>query len=562
MGPWKNVISPISTNALGNAIGSIGWRSAVVAFWLGGSLHPAADPGVARENLSGRNYSVRISIARQTQKVAIKAMGDYRVLNSQDKVVHVLKRDDVHFVEAAPNFKEGKIYRLVFKELGSHENDNAIVLAKAAEQTYELPTKIVRLPARKPEEKDKLLVVVGEFASMDEARAFRDKTKSETIRRIYEENTTGHAGGVILRDAAGKVEASDESRLRIVPDDLEGNSLYLQKTQTGRSAASNAPEKGRHYRGEIELSLDEKGTLAAVNDLWIEYYLYGVVAAEMGDFAPLEALKAQAVVSRSEAVAKIEQGMASKNRLFDFVDSSIAQSYSGVGRENDQVRRAVDATRGEILVWEGKPADAVYSHSCGGIVAAAGDTWVGGTPGYSHRMIDRLGNERVPDLSDSTQAEKWITGSVDSFCNPNQAGFPEYAKKHWRWTVSYTNDQLTSLLNKGYGTGKIQDVAVERRSESGRVRSVLVVGEKRTIRLDREMDIRSALGDLQSTFFVLNRHYDASHKIDYLKISGAGFGHGVGMCQMGAFMMAKQNYTYRQILGHYFADVKMRRLYG
>jgi SpoIID/LytB domain protein len=226
------------------------------------------------------------------------------------------------------------------------------------------------------------------------------------------------------------------------------------------------------------------------------------------------------------------------------------------------VRDAVDATRGEILVYDGRAVDAVYSHSCGGVIAAAHDIWGGPPLGYSRRLADRLMEREVADLSSREAAVAWTTRPVEAFCNPEQEGFPNYAKAHFRWERTFEAETLDALMDRRFETGAVERVTVEARSPSGRVRRLAIVGEKRTVRLERELEIRAALGDLKSNFFTLTTERDERGALRRLKVNGAGFGHGVGLCQMGAFMMARQGYNHRQILGFYFAEVSVRRLYG
>ena len=167
------------------------------------------------------------------------------------------------------------------------------------------------------------------------------------------------------------------------------------------------------------------------------------------------------------------------------------------------------------------------------------------------------------DLSDWEPAHRWTSRTdVDCFCNPNQKGFPEYARKYFRWVKSLTVEQMTELIGKKYGLGRIENVTVYKRTKSGRVRGLRVVGDKGRKDFDRELSIRAALGWLRSTFFTFTTEYDNDKNLKRIVIYGAGYGHGVGMCQMGAYMMARRDYRYRQILGHYFRDVKIRRLYG
>lgn len=514
------------------------------------------------DQLDRRNYQVRIAIATGVKRIAIEATSAYHVVDPKGQSVYALKPGELHYVDIIPGRPGGKIYRLVIKDLDPHLESSAVTLARAAQQAYKLPAKAIRLPAKTAEETDRLLVTVGEFPTLEDARAYKEKLKNETIDFIFEEKARALQGQVMIHDYRSRIVAQDPSILRLVPLDIAAASLYLHIIDDSKPWKPGELTHDRHYRGKIDLAIDQEGALTVVNDLWIEYYLYGVVAAEMGDFAPMEALKAQAVAARSEAVAKIERGIVSTSPLYDFVDTALAQAYKGKGKESDSIRLAVDTTRGEILVHKGKPVDAVYGHSCGGVISSSSDMWDGSGEEYSVRESDRLKDRGVEDLSGFDAAHRWTSASVDSFCNPDQPGFPAYARDNFRWTKSYSADEFTRMLDKSYGTGRVLDVTVGTRSKSGRVRAMTVVGEKKKVKLDRELSIRSGMGDIKSTFFTFTIDYDKDKHLKSIKIYGAGFGHGVGLCQMGAFMMALKKYNYRQILGHYFNDVKVRRLYG
>lgn len=524
-------------------------------------------PSVPAENggggvLATRNYRVRIGIARHVTRVAIQPRGSYRVLDSSGKRQTDLDSGSIYFIDIIRGTRGGEVYRLILAEFASQQAEEAVALASTAQRNYSIESKAIRYSGSQPGQREKILVTLGRFDSMDEALDFKRRVSVITTDFLYEERLPAHDGKVLIRDVAGATLASGERTLRLSPRDIENGSLSLQRAEDWKVVRRRQLEKGFHYRGNMDLSIDEEGLLTVVNDLWLEHYIYGVVAAEIGNFAPTEALKAQAVVARSEATAKIERGIVSSSELFDFNDTALAQRYKGKGQENDRVRAAVDATRGEVLVWEGKPIDAVYSHSCGGVVASANDLWDGVPQGYSRTMADRLGDRSVGDLSEWRAAHRWTSHAEDTFCNPDQPKFPNYAKGNYRWVKNYSNAYLTQLFDKSYGTGRVKDVTVTRRAQSGRVRGLRVVGDKKTVRITRELELREALGGLKSTFFTFATEYDDSKRLQRLYIHGAGFGHGVGLCQMGAYMMAVQKFAYRQILGHYFTEVKIRTMYG
>ena len=124
-----------------------------------------------------------------------------------------------------------------------------------------------------------------------------------------------------------------------------------------------------------------------------------------------------------------------------------------------------------------------------------------------------------------------------------------------------TGEEFSKLADEMYGVGEVIDVDVNKRNPSGRARSIYIKGTKKTQQVDRELEIRKALGGIRSTFFTILADHSDDGKLSSVTIYGAGFGHGVGMCQMGAYMMGKKGYNYRQILGQYYKDVLIRRLY-
>lgn len=371
--------------------------------------------------------------------------------------------------------------------------------------------------------------------------------------------SAGGGGNVELKEMNGVVVARFPRSIEIRPVSRENTVIFLEKVDQARTWTPRTLDAARRYRGLIECSSNPDGRLTVVNHVWLEHYLYGVIAAEIGADAPIEAMKAQAVAARSEALYKIEHDMKSDDPRYDFTDGTSVMTYKGAGVETDTVRQAVDATRGEVLVHEGHPIDAVYSDTCGGVISSSRDHWKTDGAGYSERLADRVASREIGDLSDWREAHTWTSKSdIDVMCNPNQIGFPKYAKDHFRWRRTFTSAELTRM----FGVGAVKDIITDERTPSGRIRKIRVVGEKKTTAIDMELPIREAFGDLKSSFFTYVLDRDDKGRVTTMNIWGAGYGHGVGMCQMGAYMMAKRRYTYRQILGLYYCKVKIRRLYG
>lgn len=519
-------------------------------------------PASAQQKFIDRNYRVRIAVARDVTSMRLMGTGAYAIEDANGVTVAQMRAMGVYCVAITPGQPGGRSYRIVLGEYDSHQSDRALTQSGRAMSEYKLPVKVINIPAEngKPA---RLLVTLGLYSTLQEARDAVKNLKDPSIEFIYEQRSPAERGEVRILNSTGDVIARDPRQLNLKAYDPLNDSIHLRDTTKNPSLSSMRDT--RHYRGQLRLLINNEGTLTAVNELLVEEYLYSVVPSEIGDDAPYEALKAQAVAGRSEAVAKIQRGIVSGS-FYDFVDTAMAQQYKGKGSETARSNLAVDETRGEILVWPGArdgnvAVDAVYSHSCGGAICSSADMWGGDNEGYAPRRYDRLDTSKTPYFRNWAATHPFVSKSQPSFCNPNQPGFPKYARKYYRWRRHWSGRELSRMLNASYHTGRVRDVIVDKRSPSGRVDKISIAGDRRTVKLRGEQDIRDAFGGLYSTFFTFTKDQGADGYLSEITIYGAGYGHGVGMCQMGAYMMAKQGYNYRQILAHYYSKVKMRKLY-
>jgi stage II sporulation protein D len=309
----------------------------------------------------------------------------------------------------------------------------------------------------------------------------------------------------------------------------------------------------RSYRGEIEISLTAKG-INLVNKVNLEEYLYGVVPAEMPASWPTEALKAQAVAARSEAMAKLGRH---KDEGFDFCAEVHCQAYNGVESETEATNQAVDDTKGELLYYADKPADAVYSSNCGG-----------------HTQDNIFGQEEevaylkgIPDTGDvigmsfplsPLELESWFKiPPAEIFCN-----IAEYQpRSNFRWVRIYSGDEIEEMLRGTADVGKINKIVVLKRRKSGHVSAIKIIGDKSSYVIEKELVIRKALGNLRSSMFKIEIKYASDQKPRQFVFYGGGFGHGLGLCQAGACGMAAQGRGYQEIISHYFSGVVLKKAY-
>jgi stage II sporulation protein D len=308
------------------------------------------------------------------------------------------------------------------------------------------------------------------------------------------------------------------------------------------------------YFGKLYVTLDQRGHLAVVNAVPEDRLLAGLLPAEIFPNAPEEALKAQAVAARGELLTKI--GTRHHGDPFRLCSRTHCQVYSGAGRETPRTTAAVTATRGEVLFTaDGKDlADTVYSANCGGHTENNENPWPD-MPALSelrgHRDAPETGkrDEFAAGVTEEN-LERFIDNPPPAFCGQARLG----AGERFRWTVRKSAAELEKLLTS-FHLGRVQSIDVLKRGVSGRALAIRVTGTARSETIRGELRIRQTFGGLRSSLFVVTM------KDGGAVFRGAGFGHGVGMCQTGAVGMAEAGKSYQQILRHYYPGTVLRKLW-
>ncbi|HJZ39037.1 MAG TPA: SpoIID/LytB domain-containing protein [Bacteroidales bacterium] len=356
-------------------------------------------------------------------------------------------------------------------------------------------------------------------------------------------------------------------------------------------------EEDQVFRGSLQLLAENEG-ITAVNILPVEDYLKSVISSEMSATASAEMLKAHAVISRSWLLAQIDKtknlhkGTRGYKTLFKTEDEIIrwydredhahfdvcaddhCQRYQGITRSTTSlVEQAVNQTHGEILTYEGAICDARYSKCCGGVTELFENTWEPFNHPYLQTIID---NPEVPEgyrmqLSDEVNARNWILGQPPAFCNTDDRNvllqvlndYDQTTRDFFRWRVTYTVDELSDLIKTrtGIDFGMIRDLLPVQRGASGRLIKLKVAGTRKTMTIGKELEIRKALSTthLYSSAFVVEKTGEGADT--RFTLHGAGWGHGVGLCQIGAAVMGVKGYSYKEILLHYFRGAALGKRY-
>lgn len=309
---------------------------------------------------------------------------------------------------------------------------------------------------------------------------------------------------------------------------------------------------GRSYRGRAHVSGGK--SLQVINEIMIDDWLKGVLPAEIGRDSPVEALKAQAVTGRSEAIFRLLSPPHASSG-FDFCTGVHCQAYKGVGEETQDVRQACDATLGFVLTAGDDIVNAVYHNVCGGVTAGAEDVWDSKPLPGLVPIFDSLRSEVVNLSSEDAVRAVIQSDGTDYFCFSGNPKYANYAKKYFRWTKRIEAAQVARLA----GVGTLTDIQVSERRPSGRVRKITVTGTSGSKTYEKELNIRKVF-DLWSGLFVLDLEKSGG-RISAVTFVGAGNGHGVGLCQHGAREIARRGGTFDQILAHYYRGAKLRRIY-
>lgn len=345
----------------------------------------------------------------------------------------------------------------------------------------------------------------------------------------------------------------------------------------------------------------ESDKICAINELPVEKYLESVISSEMSATSSLELLKAHAVISRSWLLAQMKKRRdvaESGNNFFSFTkkedmlirwydreDHTIfdvcaddhCQRYQGITKETSpHVAEAIRQTKGQVLLDGDEICDARFSKCCGGVTEEFQYCWEDTPKNYLTAVRDiALGIESaLPNLTNEEEAEKWIRFNPPAFCNTQDKrilsqvlnDYDQETVDFYRWKVTLTQEKLQQLIadRLKMDLGSILDMKSVERGTSGRISKLQIIGTEKTFTIGKELEIRRTLSDshlLSSAFIVDKYDIDEQGVPQRFELIGAGWGHGVGLCQIGAAVMGEEGYLHDAILLHYYQGAEIKKLY-
>ena len=408
----------------------------------------------------------------------------------------------------------------------------------------------------------------------------------------------------------GRGYAATEQDGRVVIDGETRDQWYFSGSAGGFFTLKNVQiGKGFHWQryqdqcfpGDLEL-IAREGCVIAINVVGIEDYLQCVIASEMSPTAGFEFLKAHAVISRSWLLAQLDkrdevrEGYSSlecdtpgelvrwqdreDHEWFDFCADDHCQRYQGIPQGNPamvrKTKRVTEATWGQVLWYDGRVCDARFSKCCGGALEEFRYCWENKEVPYLKYARDYkrpaiaggiAATGAQMDLREEKAARKWILGTPRAFCNTRSKrllgqvlkDYDSETKDFYRWKVEYTAEELREIILERTGDdyGEILELIPVERGVSGRICRLEIVGTKKRRIIGKELEIRKTLSrsHLYSSAFVVEKTPDG------FILHGAGWGHGVGLCQIGAAAMGERGYDYRTILQHYYPNSLLENIY-
>ncbi len=350
------------------------------------------------------------------------------------------------------------------------------------------------------------------------------------------------------------------------------------------------------FRGDLVLRSRDDGTIAVISEIHLEDYLKSVISSEMNATAPVEFLKTHAIMSRSWLLSVLDRKKATKGMhaaaakatnnagevtrwyeqedhdIYDVCADDHCQRYQGITKIlSGNAEAAVRETSGTMIMYQNEICDARYYKACGGMTENFGAAWENKHVPYLVSITD--GPSQYGPVKTEEDAFAWIFSKPEAYCNTGDMDllakilpdFDRETKDFFRWKIEYAREELEDILRErsGLDFGTLKEIRPLQRGPSGRIFRLQIIGSTRTMIVGKELEIRRWLSrsHLYSSAFVVTTKQDIGGEVKRFIFHGAGWGHGVGLCQIGAAVMASKGFKAEQILAHYFPGTELKKVY-
>lgn len=491
---------------------------------------------------------VPVAVAEGVTEVTVSAEGGLRLLPEGEGGPEIRADDRWQVRGAATSPARLRYWSVVHRARAIEDQGKAADVARRWQERGErakvLEQGTVFGIAGQVLDRREVLVGVGPFTSSEEAERAAPRLAQKgplSGGGIFVELVDRPHGQLEARGGSSGTRVKNEGVLWFAP----AGDGPIQLAWSG----AKGPGQGR-FHGRVYVTIDRRGGLALVNAVPEDRLLAGLVPAEIFPSAPDEALKAQAIAARGELLTKI--GTRHIGDPFRLCAETHCQVYAGAGRETPRTTAAVQATRGEVLFTPDASdlVDTVYSANCGGHTEHNENVWAD-MP--AHPTLRGRFDTPTPGAVPPGSSEAAVTAFIDRPPSAYCAQVKQAADR-FRWQVVRSAAELDKLL-AAHKVGRVRSIEVLERGVSGRARSVKIVGAAGEATMKGELRIRQTFGGLRSSLFLVDVKEGAAI------FRGAGFGHGVGLCQTGAIGMAEAGKSYKAILQHYYQGSVLKKLW-
>ncbi len=413
---------------------------------------------------------------------------------------------------------------------------------------------------------EKYIITAGPFSDERQARHHSKNFNQLNHCRIHRQRVEEGKGIIEIYDSQYDNFAEVKDKIILVNNKPDA---YFEIKHFAIS--HNDEEKIKHdnlfFQGNLEISIGQGNTLTGINEIPVESYLKGVLYSEIGDHAEYEFAKCMAIAARSQIFARI--GQCHGGEGFDFCSGSHCLRYYGKKYDDSEICNAIKETFGQIIAKDENVYPARFSFSCGGHTENKSGIWLNDDPDYITGKFDGDQNKKPElDLSSEEDIDEWIAGKPEVNCRIDEKGMNSSQKlmaDSFRWEVFYTRKELQKIIMEKTGEeiGIIYEIIPISRGVSGRIKELEILGSLKNVRISGELNIRSAFSEtfLNSSCFIIQPESDFDGiPLSFLFV-GAGKGHGVGLCKVGAGKMASENIGYKDIIKHYYEKCEIKRIY-
>jgi len=535
---------------------------------------PPSAPSAAIDSriVKGNQPLVRVGLLDGYGQVDFRIKGPFRLTDLNGETIYENVDSDLRWRCKIDESVPAKfVYSILVDTLDAESEANALAeqLRGEDQPARVLPLgREVLIGGKTIHEGKRWRVIVGAYEKEQQAVPLFEKIREmegDFSPRILRHRISEPNGKVEVYDAEYDKSAIVNMGFRIVPEnDLVETIVYDMRVGVGFHWEHT---EDRSYRGVMEVRVDNGGNLMVINELLLDDYLKGVIPSEMHYTYPLEALKAQAVAARSYTMAKLANRPS--NDPIDFPATVLFQVYSGTTREHEATNKAVQETSGQVLK-SGNGICETFFHSNSGGHTESKENWM--PPGEDYLqgipvMDPKAAKKFQYDLTNNSDVSEWVRSYPDTWSNPHGTGIDilDRNTRYFRWEVRYARRDLEDIIKRklGFDIGTLIDIQPLTRGESGRITELEILGSHRNHKVRGELNIRRVLSEsaLNSSCFAVDLVMgDMGDPVEIILV-GAGFGHGVGMDQTAAGVMAANGMEYEKILGLFYKGAKIESIW-